>query len=81
MLSQIECGVRNGPITENGILPVTTLVFRKFCFSLRTLYKEVDLMYQSPKRPYSYFLKALEFYLRVLFPCKYPYLFLQNTPS
>ena len=28
-------------ITTNGFLPVTTLFFRKFCFSLRTSYKEL----------------------------------------
>ena len=32
---------RNGPITTNGVLPVTTLFFRKLCFSLRTSYKEL----------------------------------------
>ena len=31
----------------------------------------VDLMYQPPKFIYSDFSKALEFYLRVLFPCEY----------
>ena len=40
MLRQIEWGVPNGPTTNNGVLPVTTLVFRKYCFSLRTSYKE-----------------------------------------
>ena len=39
VLRQIECGVQNGPITKNGVSPVTTLFFQKFCFSLRTLYK------------------------------------------
>ena len=29
-------------------------------------------MYQPPKCPYSYFSSALDFYLRVLFPCEYP---------
>ena len=29
-------------------------------------------MYQRPKCPYSYFLKELEFYLKVLSPCEYP---------
>ena len=40
-LRQIEWGVGNGPITKNGVLPVTTFFFRKFCFSLITLHKEV----------------------------------------
>ena len=30
-----------GPITKNEILPVTTLFFRTFCFSLRISYKEL----------------------------------------
>ena len=29
-------------------------------------------MYQLPKCPCLYFLLAIEFYLRVLFPCQYP---------
>ena len=41
MLKQIEWGVQNGPITKIGVLPVTTLLFRKFCFSLRTSHKEL----------------------------------------
>ena len=41
ILRQKECGVQNGPITRNGVLPVTTLFFRKFCFSLTILYKEL----------------------------------------
>ena len=41
MLRQIDCGVQNGPITKNGVLPLTTSFFQKFCFSLKTLYKEL----------------------------------------
>ena len=41
MLRQIEGWVHNGPITKNGVLVVTTLFFKKFCFSLRTSYKEL----------------------------------------
>ena len=40
MLRQKDGGVQNGPITKNGVLPVTTLFFYKFCFSLRTAYEE-----------------------------------------
>ena len=59
-----------GPITKNGVLPVTTaLVFWKFCFSWRLSYKE---LYQLPKWLYLYFLLALEFCLTVLFPREYP---------
>ena len=41
MLRQIEWEVQTGPIIKNGVLPVTTLFFRKFCFSLRTSYNEL----------------------------------------
>ena len=41
MLRQIEWGVQNRPITKNGVLPVTSSFFRKFCFSLRTSHKEL----------------------------------------
>ena len=41
MLRQIAWGVQNRPITKNGVLPVTTFLFRKFCFSLGTLYIEL----------------------------------------
>ena len=41
MSRQIEWGIQNGPIKKNGVLPVTTLFFGKFCFSLRTSYKEL----------------------------------------
>ena len=51
---------------------VTNLFFQKFCFSLRTLYKEFILswilIYQSSKYPYPYFSKLLEFQLRVFLP-------------
>ena len=30
MLRQIEWWVQNGPITKNGVLPVTTLFFKNF---------------------------------------------------
>ena len=41
MLRQIEWRVQNGPITKKGVLPATTLFFWKFCFSLKTWYKEL----------------------------------------
>ena len=41
MLRQIESWVQNGPITKKGVLPATSLFFLKFCFSLRTCYKEL----------------------------------------
>ena len=41
VLTQIECGVQNGPISKKGILPITTLFFPKSFFSLGTSYKEL----------------------------------------
>ena len=37
MLSQIEWGLQDAPITKNGVLPVTTLIFRNFCLSFTNL--------------------------------------------
>ena len=68
MLRQMEWGVQNGPITKNGVLPVTKyFAFLKILFQFRNLAYRVDLMYQPSKCPYSYFSKALEFYFRVFF--------------
>ena len=64
MLRQIEWGVQNGPITKNQVLLVTTLFFRKFCFSLRTSYKPS----KPSKCSYLSFSKALEFNLGCFFP-------------
>ena len=38
MLRQIEWRVQDGPVTDNRVLPIATLVLRKYCFSLRTSY-------------------------------------------
>ena len=46
--------------------------FLKLFYQFRNLICRVDLMYQPPVCPYSYFSKALEFYFRVFFPCEYP---------
>ena len=37
MLRQIEWRLQNGPITKSGVLPVTTLFFRKFVPVLESL--------------------------------------------
>ena len=54
MLRQIEWWVENGPITKKRVLPATALFFWKFCFSLRTSYKELILCTNDPN-VYSYF--------------------------
>ena len=41
ILRQIEWGIQHGPITKNGVLPVTTLSFWKIFFSLWNPYKEL----------------------------------------
>ena len=48
MLRQIEWSVQHRPITKSGVLTVTTLVFQKICFSLRTSYKELNLCTNYP---------------------------------
>ena len=55
MLRQIEWEVQNRPITKNELLLVTTLFFRKFCFSLRTLYKVLMLCTNHPNDHIHYF--------------------------
>ena len=40
ILRHIESWVQNGPISKNGVLPVTTFFLWKFCFYFRTSYKE-----------------------------------------
>ena len=47
-------------------------IFLKVFFQYKKLLYRIDLKYQLPECPYSYFLKALEFHVRVLFPCEYP---------
>ena len=63
MLRQIEWRVQNGPITKNGVLPVTTLLFWKFCFSFRTSYKELILCTNH--------LNVHIIFEGVSFPCEY----------
>ena len=63
MLKQIERGVRNGPITKNGVFPVSTLFFKKFCFSLRTFYKELNFCTSYPNVNIQIFRKQWSFTL------------------
>ena len=48
MLKQIEWGVQDGPMTKHRVLPLTTLVFRKKIFSLRTSHKELIWCVRHP---------------------------------
>ena len=50
----------------------TYFLFLEIVFQHKNWLKIVDLKYELSKCPYSYFPKALEFYLRVHFSCEYP---------
>ena len=42
--------------------------YLKILYQFKNLLQRVDLIYERPKSPYSYFLYVLEFYLTVLCP-------------
>ena len=67
MLRQTEWAVQNEPITKDGVLPVTTLFFWKFCFSLSTSYKDV-LMTNHPNVHILTFRKLWSFLRGSFFP-------------
>ena len=46
-------------------------IFLENLFQFKNLFNRINLMYQRPKSPYSYFSRALEFNFRVLFSCEY----------
>ena len=46
-------------------------IFLKIWFEYKNLLEIVDLTYQLSKYTYSYFSRALQFYLRVCSPCEY----------
>ena len=68
MLSQIKQWLRNGPITKNGVLPVTTLFFWKYCLSLRTSYTELICCTNNPNAHICTFCKRWNFIWRGFFP-------------
>ena len=68
LLRQIERWVQNGPIAKNGVLPVTTLFFQKFCFSLRTSYKELIWCTNYPNAHIHTFRKHWSFVWQSFFP-------------
>ena len=67
MLRQIQLRVQNGTITKNGVLPVTTLFFWKFCFGLRTSYKELNWCTNYPNAHIPTFCKHWSFIWRCFF--------------
>ena len=64
MLRQIECWVQNRPITKNWVLPVITVW--KFCFNLRTSYKELIQCtnYPMPIVVFKHFLKMWQIFIK-----------------
>ena len=68
MWRQIEWWLQNGPITKNRVLPVTTLVFWKYCFSLRTSYNELVCCTDNPNAHICTFCKRWSFIWRCFFP-------------
>ena len=68
MLRQIEWWVRNGPIKKNVVLPVTTLFFSKFCFSLITTSKEFIWCSSDSNLHIHTFYKRCSFIWQCFFP-------------
>ena len=68
MLRQIEWWVQNGPIIKNGVAPVTTAFSWKFCFSLRTSYKELIWCTNDTNAHIPSFCKRRSFIWRCFFP-------------
>ena len=67
MLRQTEWSVQNRPITKNRPLSVTTLFFWKFCFSLRTSYKELIWCTNDPNVHILNFFKHYSFVWQCFF--------------
>ena len=68
MLRQMEWWVQNWPITKNEVLTVTTLLFWKFCFSLRTSYQELIWFTNDPGAHIPTFCKSWSFIWWCFFP-------------
>ena len=67
-LRQIEWWLQNRLITKNGVLPVTTLFFWKFCFSIRTSYEELIWCTNNPNANIFTFWKCCSFIWWCFFP-------------
>ena len=67
MLRQKEWRVRNGTITNNRVLLVTTLFFWTFCFNLRTSYKRLISCTNDPNAHFRTFCKHWSFIWRYFF--------------
>ena len=81
MLRQIEWRVHNGSVTRNRGFPVTTLFLRKFCFSLRTSYKELIWCTIYPNVDIHTFRKRWSFIWEWFFPVSIFNVFDTDTSS
>ena len=68
ILRQKGWEVQNGPITKNGVFPVTTLFFWKFCFIVRTSSKELIRCTNYPTVHIYTFCKRWSFIWKYFFP-------------
>ena len=68
ILRQIKWWRQNGPIPKKGVLPVTTLFFWKFCFSLRTSYEELICYTNNPNDHICTFCNRWSFIWQWFFP-------------
>ena len=69
MLTQIEWWVKNGPITKKGVFAVTTSLFSKFCFNLKTShYKELIWCTNDPNIYIHTFCKCWSFFWQCFLP-------------
>ena len=68
MLRQTKWWLQNGPIKKNEVLPITSLYFWKFCFSLRTSYKESICYTNNRNANICTFCKRWSFIWRSFFP-------------
>ena len=68
ILRQTKWLVQTAPIMKNGVLLVTTLLFWRFCFSLRTSYKVLIWCINDPNTDIRTFFKHWSFIWRCFFP-------------
>ena len=66
--ASVKRGVQNWPITKSRVLPVTIFLFRKFCFSLETLYIELIWCTSHPNVYIRTFWRCWSFTLGCFFP-------------
>ena len=67
MLRQIAWWVKVGSITKNRVLPITTLIFWKYYFSLGTFYKKLIWCAKDPNAEIRTFCKCCTFVLGCFF--------------